>query len=217
MTQRSERVAAANRLAAAVFPYSVKLIDLQGPVAGGLYVRWKDYANRWMQRRWMTRGQDFYPVWSKCWPGGGTSLTALAQVVRFARSQPVLPLAWWQYVTGEVELERCFWAVLSIGRRLPAKDERRCGMTQRQVLEMADLFRFAHDNGARAANWSRRDDGREVLSVEIRPGVWFGGVWKVGDDAARQAALLDLLDELRELVETFDAEAAEAGGAACQR
>lgn len=48
-------------------------------------------------RRWMTRGQDFYPVWKRMWSGGGTSMTALAQLVRWCKGAPVLPLSTWRY------------------------------------------------------------------------------------------------------------------------
>ncbi len=87
-------------------------------------------------------------------------------------------------------------------------------------LEMADLFAFAARNGARVAQWSRRDGRREILRVEIRPGVWFGCVWKTGDDPDCQAKLAELLTNLRDLVEALDVEtraAAAGGGGPCAR
>ena len=48
-------------------------------------------------RRWMTRGQDFYPVWKRMWSGGGTSMTALSQLVRWCKGAPVLSLSTWRY------------------------------------------------------------------------------------------------------------------------
>lgn len=46
---------------------------------------------------WVTRGQDFYPVWNHKWGHGGTAATALAQLVRWIRGQNVLPLQSWRY------------------------------------------------------------------------------------------------------------------------
>lgn len=63
---------------------------------GGIYVSWEVRGKR-VSRRWMCRGQDFYPVWDRHYPGGGTSVTALSQLVRWVRGQPVLPAASWRY------------------------------------------------------------------------------------------------------------------------
>jgi len=51
-------------------------------------------------RRWATRGQDFYPVWHHRWAHGGTSATALSQLVRWIQGRPVLPIGSWRYWTG---------------------------------------------------------------------------------------------------------------------
>jgi hypothetical protein len=65
--------------------------------SGGWFVCWKDYRGRAVAKRWQCRGQDFYPVWHRKWPGGGTASTALSQLIRWLRKQPVLPLATWRY------------------------------------------------------------------------------------------------------------------------
>jgi hypothetical protein len=71
---------------------------------GGWYVCWF-YHNRSrgeIAKRWSTRrGQDFYPPWSSKWIGGGTSCTALSQLVRWLREQPVLPISTWRYWASE--------------------------------------------------------------------------------------------------------------------
>jgi len=62
----------------------------------GVYVFWsmggKDY-----RRRWQCRGNDFYPVWNRVYPHGGTSVTSLSQLVRWVQDKPVLPVATWRY------------------------------------------------------------------------------------------------------------------------
>jgi hypothetical protein len=68
--------------------------------AGYVLVVWKVY-NKDIQRRWMTRGQDFYPVWYRSWGRGGTASTALAQLVRWIQDKPVLPLTTWIYWGGD--------------------------------------------------------------------------------------------------------------------
>lgn len=69
---------------------------------GGWWVCWTNYRGEQLSRRWMTRGQDFYPVWSHLWGHGGTCCTALSQLVRWSAGRPVLPLASWLYWTGPV-------------------------------------------------------------------------------------------------------------------
>jgi hypothetical protein len=69
--------------------------------SGGWYVCWSTSRGS-DSRRWQTRsGQDFYPTWSHKWIGGGTSCTALAQLIRWLRGQPVLPISTWQYWSTE--------------------------------------------------------------------------------------------------------------------
>lgn len=68
---------------------------------GGIYVCWSTHRGEKYSRRWMTRGQDFYPVWHRSWGHGGTASTALAQLVRWIRNQPVLPIATWRYWAGD--------------------------------------------------------------------------------------------------------------------
>lgn len=66
----------------------------------GWHVTWIDYYKTLVRRRWMTRGQDFYPVWSDIYPGGGTSTTAIAQLIRWNQHKPMLPLSSWKYWCG---------------------------------------------------------------------------------------------------------------------
>lgn len=63
----------------------------------GWYVRWIRHDGALETRRWQCRGQDFYPVWSHEFPGGGTAMTAISQLIRWCAGRPVLPIATWQY------------------------------------------------------------------------------------------------------------------------
>ena len=64
----------------------------------GWYVCWLDYEQQLVSRRWSVRhGQSFFPPWSRIYPGGGTSITALSQLIRWLDLKPVLPLATWRY------------------------------------------------------------------------------------------------------------------------
>lgn len=62
-----------------------------------LYVCWFNHRGEEHSRRWMTRGQDFYPTWHHRWGHGGTAATALAQLIRWIQGKPVLPIASWRY------------------------------------------------------------------------------------------------------------------------
>lgn len=64
---------------------------------GGWYVKWKTYQNVEHSRRWsVQRGSD-RPPWHQKWAHGGTCKTALSQLIRWCKEEPVLPLATWQY------------------------------------------------------------------------------------------------------------------------
>lgn len=63
---------------------------------GGWWVCWEGPRGP-VGRRWSCRGQDFYPVWYGSWAHGGTASTALSQLVRWLRGQPVLPLSSWRH------------------------------------------------------------------------------------------------------------------------
>jgi activating signal cointegrator 1 len=64
---------------------------------GGWYVVWTRNDRPTIARRWSTRGQGFYPPWSQLWGHGGTACTALSQLIRWLRGQPVLPISTWRY------------------------------------------------------------------------------------------------------------------------
>ena len=64
---------------------------------GGWYVCWTRYCKTPQSRRWVTRGNDFYPLWHHKWGRGGTVTTALSQLVRWCGEKPVLPLPTWRY------------------------------------------------------------------------------------------------------------------------
>lgn len=64
--------------------------------SGYVIVEWINYKGK-QSKRWMTRGQNFYPVWSREWGHGGTACTALAQLIRWVQGKPVLPISSWEY------------------------------------------------------------------------------------------------------------------------
>ena len=69
----------------------------------GWFVLWDGYRGEQVSRRWQCRGgQDFYPVWHRHWPHGGTASTALSQLIRWNRDQPVLSIHSWRYWAGDV-------------------------------------------------------------------------------------------------------------------
>lgn len=72
----------------------------------GVVVSWTQYNGTQFSKRWMTRGQDFFPVWSQKWGHGGTCCTALSQLVRWVKEKPVLPIGTWKHWTSP----QCFLA-----------------------------------------------------------------------------------------------------------
>lgn len=94
-TDVESRLDVANRVLATFSPSRIERRK------GGWYVCWE---NKWqgpMAKRWHCRGQDFYPSWHRKWPGGGTASTALSQLIRWLRDQPVLPISSWRYWASE--------------------------------------------------------------------------------------------------------------------
>jgi len=85
---------AANKV---LFSFSISTIERR---KGGFWICWELGGNK-TEKRWLCRGQDFYPVWSNKWPNGGTACTALSQLIRWLRGQPALPIASWRYWTSE--------------------------------------------------------------------------------------------------------------------
>jgi hypothetical protein len=92
----NDRVDVANIVLQSFAPDTSLRIDAQGYVV----VCWNHHGVK-TERRWMTRGQDFYPIWHRKWGHGGTATTALAQLVRWIKGRPVLPLSTWIYWGGE--------------------------------------------------------------------------------------------------------------------
>lgn len=86
-----QRIETANRV------LSLFAADTRLEIVGGhAVVCWKQ-CGKPIRRRWMTRGQDFYPVWHKLWGYGGTATTVLSQLVRWIKDKPVLPLTTWEW------------------------------------------------------------------------------------------------------------------------
>ena len=93
----NDRIDVANTVLHTFAPDTKLRIDAQGYVV----VEWTTRHDVLLSRRWMTRGQDWYPVWHRHWGHGGTACVALSQLVRWCRDKPVLPLTTWRYWAGE--------------------------------------------------------------------------------------------------------------------
>ena len=91
----SLRCSTANRVLATFFDGRIEQRK------GGMYVCWSNSWQGDIAKRWQCRGQDFYPVWHRKYPGGGTSSTALSQLIRWIQGKPVLPISTWQMWASE--------------------------------------------------------------------------------------------------------------------
>jgi hypothetical protein len=98
--------------------------------SGYVVVEWTNHKGR-QARRWMTRGQDFYPVWYRQWGHGGTAARALSQLVRWVQGKPVLPISTWEYWAGAPcrLLEASAVKVLAAGGYPSASPCVKCGST----------------------------------------------------------------------------------------
>jgi len=92
---RDDRIEIANEVLKCFAPLTTLRLE-----SGHVLVVWINSSGR-HEKRWMTRGQDFYPVWHRRWGHGGTASTALAQLVRWIKGKPVLPLSTWRYWGGD--------------------------------------------------------------------------------------------------------------------
>lgn len=103
--------------------------------SGRVYVCWRTHSGEEMARPWACRGQSCYPVWYRHWAHGGTCCTALAQLVRWLRDQPVLPLSTWRYwCTPTVLLARDRGQdLLSVLHSGGYPDEARCCLCDERV------------------------------------------------------------------------------------
>ncbi len=94
-TDRRYVIAMANRALASFSPATISHLP------SGWYVSWHSRGEL-VTKRWQCRGgQDFYPTWSQQYPGGGTSCTALSQLIRWCKGEPVLPISTWRYWASE--------------------------------------------------------------------------------------------------------------------
>ena len=92
---KNDKVTVANKVLECFAPGTSLRLE-----SGYVLVRWEG-TNSYTERRWMTRGGSFYPVWYGKWGHGGTACTALAQLVRWIQGKPVLPLITWRYWASE--------------------------------------------------------------------------------------------------------------------
>jgi hypothetical protein len=98
--EQHRRLAAANRMLNTFFSRSSRAGLAEMTVEKGyVWVSWPAYQREGMRenKRWQTRGQDFYAIWHHKYPGGGTSMTALSQLVYWVLGKPVFPIATWRY------------------------------------------------------------------------------------------------------------------------
>lgn len=90
--EQEERLIAANG-ALKCFAADTEIVNR----SSGLAVRWQQ-SGRSIERRWqLQRGSDTYPIWHRNWGHGGTATTALSNLIRWIRGQPVVPLTTWRY------------------------------------------------------------------------------------------------------------------------
>lgn len=90
---KNDRIEIANKALSVFARGTTMRIDSRGCVV----VEWIGHGGENISRRWMTRGQDFYPVWHRHWGHGGTATMALSQLVRWVRGCPVLGISSWRY------------------------------------------------------------------------------------------------------------------------
>ena len=67
----------------------------------GWHVKWRTDLQGEVSRRWECRDSDFYPVWNREWPHGGTAIRAVAQLLLWVKGQPVFPIAIWKHWASE--------------------------------------------------------------------------------------------------------------------
>lgn len=103
------RLAAANA-ALALFSEGVRL-EFVGRRA---FVCWTGHGGSPERKQWVTHsGNGFFPTWHKrrgYW--GGTTSTAMSQLIRWVQGKPVLPLYSWRY-----------WVSPTVGLARPRGDE----------------------------------------------------------------------------------------------
>lgn len=93
----AEKIEVANRVLA-YFAQDTEIISkLNKSNKKILTIKWKLYNGKEYEKQWMTRGQDFYPVWYNKWAHGGTSCIALSQLIRWIKDRPVLGIESWRY------------------------------------------------------------------------------------------------------------------------
>lgn len=103
--------------------------------------------DRVLYRTWQTRGQDFYPTWHRKWPGGGTSMIALSQMVRWVQGKNVLPLSTWEYWCGERVKLFQDTQVLEILREAHYPEVVNCCLCGEPVRSVFDWWSLGGDQG----------------------------------------------------------------------
>lgn len=89
---KDDRIEAANEMLKCFAPDTSLRIE-----SGYVIVEWLSSISGKHSRRWMTRGNCFYPTWYRHWCHGGTASTALSQLVRWVQGKPVLSIDSWRY------------------------------------------------------------------------------------------------------------------------
>lgn len=89
---KPDRLEVANKACGFFIPDTTLHLD-----KGRVFVSWTSGRGKIYQRMWQSRNGSFYPTWSSKWGHGGTSMTALAQLVFFARDLNCLPISTWEY------------------------------------------------------------------------------------------------------------------------
>jgi len=96
VVSKDDRLAAANIALKSFAPDTTLRLE-----SGYVLVEWQRRSGETFSKRWMCRGNDFYPVWYRQWCHGGTTSTALSQLVRWIQGKPVLSISSWRYWASE--------------------------------------------------------------------------------------------------------------------
>lgn len=142
-----------------LFTFSVAQIRKEGNY---YCVSWNNRGNH-VCKRWQCRGQDFYPVWSQKFPGGGTSMTAVSQLVRWLQNKPVLPIATWRYWASE-KVKLLDNNSVDILAEAGYPSDAKCVLCGRSLHKSLDWWHLGKVSGP-CCHYSDREGCRQNVSV----------------------------------------------------
>lgn len=146
MDENATRLAAANLVLGS---FSDSRIERR---RGGWYVMWAGRRGK-IAKRWCCSGQDFYPVWARKWAHGGTACTALSQLIRWLRGQPVLPLASWRFWTSD-QMKLLPMSAVTELQAAGYPTVARCVLCKRELTRGLDWWHLDGVSGPCCSMWS---------------------------------------------------------------